>query len=104
MSKFVCTFDTVTKEAAVTKDGEAVENVNCFELYPSWSDDGKMSVRVCQAEMDSDEKLTTMTVQYASAGEPSRRVPPRPRRWPGLSPPIASPAKSLAKAIAALSK
>jgi hypothetical protein len=104
MSKFVCTFDTVTKEAAVTKDGRAVDNVNCFELYPSWQDDGKMSVRVCQAEMDSDEKLTTMTVQYASAAGAVETRPATAEEVARLSPPSPSPAKSLAKAIAALSK
>jgi hypothetical protein len=113
MAKFVCEFDTVEKTVSVTKDGEALADVRGFEIYPSYMDDDDYSCRVVQGAVDEAEKLSTMVVMCASAdgetvkeGKDEAAIKalaadlPRPLTKPA---PV-TPAKSLAKAIATLTK
>lgn len=100
MAKIVCEFDTITKIAKITKDGEVIENATALEVYPY--DMEKHSCRVYMTEFNEDDNILTQTYMYASKdGElEEKTVPGLPGALKHIEYDEESPEKSLAKIIA----
>ncbi len=56
--KIAISFDTVTKDLSVTRDGLAVENLSSIEFYPSYDGEGKFRMMMHQEKMSADESYT----------------------------------------------
>lgn len=71
--KYVLEFDTITKEAMLTLDGEKVENLNQLTLYSHYtsrSDEKKLfSIEVRQCMWDEANKMSMQHVTYAADSE-----------------------------------
>lgn len=86
MAKITIDFDTITKLAVVTVDGEALDNVTSASLYQSYDYDGdgnawdpkKYSLSVSTRSKDKDKGIHTYTSLTASKNgleTPEQRAP-----------------------------
>ncbi len=73
MAKIAVEFDTVTKQATATVDGQAVDNFASLDIYQRYYDGDDeddvprtFSCSLRSSAEDDDHKLTRMSVVYAS--------------------------------------
>ena len=67
MAKFICEFDSVTKEASVLVDGVPMANVVGFNMGSSWDDDDEFMCDI--VTRTKDEANDMVTIQRVMASE-----------------------------------
>jgi hypothetical protein len=73
MAKFLASYDTLTQQFELTKDGVKVEDVCCVEFYGYPSIDGDKiysgSVTIETNNFNKEDKISTTTKVYARDGK-----------------------------------